>query len=51
MEEKLKVQIEDVQVGDIILVKPGEKIPVDGIVIDGYSGVDEKAITGESYSG
>ena len=36
------------QVGDIILVKPGEKIPVDGIVIDGYSGVDEKAITGES---
>ena len=43
-----KVLIADVKPGDIILVKPGEKIPVDGIVIDGYSGVDEKAITGES---
>jgi Cu+-exporting ATPase len=35
-------------VGDIVLVKPGEKIPVDGIIIDGYSAVDEKMITGES---
>jgi Cu+-exporting ATPase len=43
-----EVPVEDVQVGDIIIVKPGEKIPVDGIVIDGYSGVDEKVITGES---
>jgi len=42
------VPISRVREGDIILVKPGEKIPVDGIVIDGYSGVDEKAITGES---
>jgi len=46
--EETKVLISDVKVGDIILVKPGEKIPVDGIVIEGYSGVDEKAITGES---
>ena len=46
--EEVKMPISDVKVGDIILVKPGEKIPVDGIVIDGYSGVDEKAITGES---
>ena len=46
--EEIKVPILKVRVGDIILVKPGEKIPVDGIVIDGYSGVDEKAITGES---
>jgi len=42
------VPISEVKVGDIILVKPGEKIPVDGVVVDGYSGVDEKAITGES---
>ncbi len=45
---ELEVPISEVQVGDVILVKPGEKIPVDGIVVDGYSGVDEKAITGES---
>jgi len=46
--EEIKIPITKVKVGDIILVKPGEKIPVDGIVVDGYSGVDEKAITGES---
>ncbi|MCX6796005.1 MAG: heavy metal translocating P-type ATPase [Candidatus Falkowbacteria bacterium] len=46
--QEVKIKVEDVKVGDIILVKPGEKIPVDGIVISGYSGVDEKAITGES---
>lgn len=47
-DEEVKIPISEVKVGDIILVKPGEKIPVDGIVIDGYSAVDEKAITGES---
>jgi len=47
-DEEIKIPIFEVKVGDIILVRPGEKIPVDGIVIDGYSGVDEKAITGES---
>jgi len=47
-DKEIKIPISEVKVGDIILVKPGEKIPVDGIVIDGYSGVDEKAITGES---
>ena len=46
--EESEILISEVIVGDIILVKPGEKIPVDGIVTDGYSGVDEKAITGES---
>ena len=46
--KETEISIADVQVGDIILVKPGQKIPVDGIVVDGYSGVDEKAITGES---
>lgn len=45
---ELEVPISEVVAGDIILVKPGQKIPVDGIVVDGYSGVDEKAITGES---
>jgi Cu+-exporting ATPase len=43
-----EISIAQVVVGDIILVKPGEKIPVDGIVVDGYSAVDQKAITGES---
>lgn len=46
--EELKIKIKDVKVGDIIIVKPGMQIPVDGIVIGGYSGVDESSITGES---
>jgi len=45
---EIEVPIDDVQVGDVIIVKPGEKIPTDGFVIDGYSSVDEKIITGES---
>jgi Cu+-exporting ATPase len=45
---ELDVPISEVKEGDVVLVKPGQKIPVDGIVVDGYSGVDEKAITGES---
>jgi len=46
--KEIEIPIEDVEVGDIVLVKPGEKIPVDGVVIEGYSGVDEKVISGES---
>ncbi|MEM3506850.1 MAG: heavy metal translocating P-type ATPase [Candidatus Bathyarchaeia archaeon] len=46
--QEIEVPVEEVQVGDILIVKPGEKIPTDGVVIDGYSSVDEKIITGES---
>ncbi|BAH07023.1 heavy metal translocating P-type ATPase [Clostridium kluyveri] len=42
------VPIEKVSIGDILMVKPGEKIPVDGIVLTGYSSVDESMLTGES---
>ncbi len=43
-----KIPIEEVIEGDIVLVKPGEKIPVDGMIVDGHSAVDESMITGES---
>ena len=46
--EYVKVTPDKVKVGDIILVKPGEKIPLDGIVIDGRSNVNTSALTGES---
>lgn len=42
------INFEDLKVGDIIIVKPGEKIPVDGIIISGESSIDESMITGES---
>ncbi len=45
---EVKVSIEEVVVGDIILVKPGEKIPVDGVIVQGASSVDESMVTGES---
>ncbi|MBU7017713.1 MAG: copper-translocating P-type ATPase [Theionarchaea archaeon] len=45
---ELKIDVDDVIVGDIFKVKPGEKIPVDGIVIDGHSSVNESMVTGES---
>jgi len=46
--QEVEVSIDDVQVGDIFVVKPGEKIPTDGVVVSGLSSVDEKIITGES---
>ncbi|MGV2938588.1 heavy metal translocating P-type ATPase [Mesobacillus sp. LC4] len=46
--KEIKLPIEEVKVNDIILVKPGEKIPVDGKVVSGQSAVDEAMITGES---
>jgi len=45
---EVEVSIDDVQVEDVFVVKPGEKIPTDGLVVAGYSSVDEKIITGES---
>jgi len=46
--KEIEIRIEDVQVGDMVVVKPGGKIPVDGIVIEGYSSIDESMVTGES---
>lgn len=43
-----EISIDEVKIGDIILVRPGEKIPVDGIIIQGGSAVDESMVTGES---
>ena len=46
--KEMEIPIVDVQVGDIILVRPGERVPVDGIIQQGYSSIDESVITGES---
>ncbi|MFB3888364.1 MAG: heavy metal translocating P-type ATPase [Candidatus Bathyarchaeia archaeon] len=46
--KEVEVSVDEVQEGDTVVVKPGEKIPTDGVVIAGYSSVDEKLITGES---
>ena len=43
-----EVPVEQVKKGDIFVVRPGENIPVDGVVIEGMSAVDEAALTGES---
>jgi len=44
----IEISTDELKIGDIILVKPGEKIPIDGIVIEGGTSVDESMITGES---
>jgi len=46
--KEIQIPVEQVKVGDVFIVKPGEKIAVDGIVIEGYSSVDQSMITGES---
>ncbi len=46
--QEREIAIEEVQKGDIIVVRPGQSIPVDGIIIEGFSAVDESALTGES---
>ena len=46
--KELEISVEDLVVGDLVLVRPGEKIPVDGILINGQSSIDESMLTGES---
>ena len=44
---KEKVDPYEVAIGDIILVKPGERVPLDGVVLEGHSSLDTSALTGE----
>jgi len=46
--QQIDIDIAQVKVGDIVLVRPGEKIPVDGRIVEGYSSIDESMLTGES---
>ncbi|MDN6699257.1 MAG: cadmium-translocating P-type ATPase, partial [Staphylococcus equorum] len=46
--QEMTVHVDDIVVGDIMIVKPGQKIAMDGIIIDGYSSINQSAITGES---
>ncbi|MCK9396131.1 MAG: heavy metal translocating P-type ATPase [Methylobacter sp.] len=47
-DEELSVNVEQLRIGDVLLVRPGEKIPADGVVIEGITTIDESMITGES---
>lgn len=46
--QEVEIPADEVEVGDLVLVRPGESIPVDGVVTEGYSAVDESMLTGES---
>ncbi len=46
--QEMEIPTDDVQVNDVVIIRPGDKIPVDGIVIEGSSNVNESALTGES---
>jgi Cu+-exporting ATPase len=45
---ELDIPVEEVEVGDVVVVRPGEKVPVDGVLVDGRSALDESMVTGES---
>lgn len=45
--DTIDVPVEDVQVGDVVVIRPGEKLPVDGVVVAGESSIDESMVTGE----
>jgi Cu+-exporting ATPase len=47
-EKEIEIPISEVAVGDVILVRPGERIPVDGVILKGFSSVDESMVSGES---
>jgi Cu+-exporting ATPase len=47
-EAEIEIPVEEVLVGDMVIVKPGEKVPVDGVIVEGRSSVDESMLTGES---
>lgn len=48
LEQEVEIPIEEIKEGDILIVRPGESIPTDGIIVEGSSTLDESAITGES---
>lgn len=45
---EIQVPVDEVEVGDILIVRPGERVPVDGVIIEGFSAIDESMLTGES---
>lgn len=46
---EMTVPIDEIKEGDIVIVRPGEKIPVDGVIVEGRTHIDEKVVTGESF--
>ncbi len=46
--QEIKIGVEEVEIGDIFLVRPGESVPVDGVILEGHSALNESALTGES---
>jgi Cu+-exporting ATPase len=46
--QEMDIPVEEVKIGDLVVVRPGEKVPVDGVIREGYSSVDESMVTGES---